>query len=57
MKSVGIPLYILTLLSLSSKLKLGAGEEWAAPILQPPPRDMKSVGIPLFILTLFPLSS
>jgi hypothetical protein len=30
----------------SSNLKLGVGEVWASPILQPPPHDIKSFEIP-----------
>ncbi len=46
MKSLGIPFIYLDTLPTFSKLKLGVGEEWAAPILRPPPRVMKSLGIP-----------
>jgi hypothetical protein len=55
MKSYGIPFMYFYTLPTFSKLKLGTGEEWAAPILQPSPRDMKSLGIPFIYLTLCPL--
>jgi hypothetical protein len=40
----------VTLHSISSKLQLGVGEEWALPILSPPPRNMKLLEIILYVL-------